>query len=224
MRAKQAQQKKERFYNPDVDGWKYRNNKNTEETADSDSKNVSIESEERSVSPIDDNSHKTTIKKNFEFFNWTLSFTKNVVQACFILFLIVNIFIAAMITYIFFTTRQAVALEIYISEVYKMFITVIGGYIIKSTTENTIKIVFSVLSDWLEKKYGIEGRLKEPEDVTDTIIFTGNRPTPNTGALVDGGSSADEFTDYGSDPDDVDEDECEEENTGYKAGQDESGE
>ena len=174
---------KKRFYTPDVDGWKFHNDKNTEETADSDS----IDREE--ISPVSDNTQKTTIKKHFEFFNWTLSFTKNVVQACFILFLIVNIFIAAMITYVYINTRQVVALEIYISEIFNMFITVIGGYIIKSTTENTIKIVFSVLSDWLEKKYGIEGRLKEPEEESDTFIFTGNRPTPQSGVLADGSSA-----------------------------------
>ena len=174
---------KKRFYTPDVDGWKFHNDKNTEDTADSDA----VDGEERS--PVSDNTQKTTIKKHFEFFNWTLSFTKNVVQACFILFLIVNIFIAAMITYVYINTRQVVALEIYISEIFNMFITVIGGYIIKSTTENTIKIVFSVLSDWLEKKYGIEGRLKEPEEESDTYIFTGNRPTPQSGVLVDGSST-----------------------------------
>ena len=94
-----------------------------------------------------------------------------------------------MITYVYISTKQVVALEIYISEIFNMFITVIGGYIIKSTTENTIKIVFSVLSDWLEKKYGIQDRLKEPEEESDTYIFTGNRPTPQTGVLADGSST-----------------------------------
>lgn len=178
---------KERFYQPDIDGWKFLKKKkddtNNEENVEE------IDKEESDVlTPVPSDKQQVTVKKHFEFFNWTLSFTKNVVQACFILFLIVNLFIAIMITYVYLTTKQVVALEIYISEVYNMFITVIGGYIIKSTTENTIKIVFSVLSDWLEKKYGIEGRLKEPEEESDTYIFTGNRPTPQTGVLADGGT------------------------------------
>ena len=170
-----------RFYNPDVDSWKYNDDKKKEESE---------------LSPISDDSQKNVVKKHFEFFNWTLSFTKNVVQACFILFLIVNIFIAGMITYVYLKSQQVIALEIYINEIFNMFITVIGGYIIKSTTENTIKIVFSVLSDWLEKKYGIEDRLKEPEDEPDTYIFTGERPTPQSGILADG--SCNESGDMGN--------------------------
>jgi hypothetical protein len=194
---------KTRFYVPDINIWKYKDKDNKEE----------------SISPIDDKTQETTVKKRFEFFDWTLSFTKNVVQACFILFLIVNLFIAGMITYVYFKSKQVIALEIYISEVYNMFITVIGGYIIKSTTENTIKIVFSVLSDWLEKKYGIEGRLKEPEEESDTYIFTGNKPTPNTGILADGNDNPNEFMDYTMDDDSDDEEVAD-----YKSGEDESGE
>jgi hypothetical protein len=194
---------KTRFYVPDINIWKYKDKDNKEE----------------SISPIDDKTQETTVKKRFEFFDWTLSFTKNVVQACFILFLIVNLFIAGMITYVYFKSKQVIALEIYISEVYNMFITVIGGYIIKSTTENTIKIVFSVLSDWLEKKYGIEGRLKEPEEESDTYIFTGNKPTPNTGILADGNDNPNEYMDYT-----MDEDSDDEEVADYKSGEDESGE
>jgi hypothetical protein len=194
---------KTRFYVPDINIWKYKDKDNKEE----------------SISPIHDKSQETTVKKRFEFFDWTLSFTKNVVQACFILFLIVNLFIAGMITYVYFKSKQVIALEIYISEVYNMFITVIGGYIIKSTTENTIKIVFSVLSDWLEKKYGIEGRLKEPEEESDTYIFTGNKPTPNTGILADGNDNPNEYMDYTMDDDSDDE-----EVSDYKSGEDESGE
>ena len=33
-----------------------------------------------------------------------------------------------------------------------MFISVIGGYIIKAGVENSIKISFSVISDYLDKK------------------------------------------------------------------------
>jgi hypothetical protein len=213
-----ANKDKQRFFIPNINIWKY---KNIKETTNNDTNTEDVEDKESEDSPIDNTTHKNTVKKNFEFFNWTLSFTKNVVQACFILFLIVNIFISVMITYIFFTTKQVVALEIYINEIFNMFITVIGGYIIKSTTENTVKIVFSVLSDWLEKKYGITNRLKEPEEVSDTYVFTGNNPTPNTGILADGNNNPNEFMDYTMDEDSDDEESGEVE---YKAGEDESGE
>lgn len=165
---------KKRFFKPNINEWKYKTDKSEDTTSVT---STSTDSEEDLK--VSDQVQSTTVKKRFEFFNWTLSFTKNVVQACFILFLIVNIFIAAMITYIYFTTQQIVALETYISEVYNMFITVIGGYIIKSATENTVKIVFSVLSDWLEKKYGIEDRLKEPEDPDPVFIVGDGAPNPN---------------------------------------------
>ena len=141
--------KRKKFYDPNTN-WKY---------IDNDKINTS----EKVKRDINDN-NEDTVQKHFEFFNWSLSFTKNVVRACFILFLIVNIFITAMITVVFFTTQEITALETYITEVYNMFVTVIGGYIIKSAAENTVKIVFSVLSEWLEKKYGVKHKSIESED------------------------------------------------------------
>ena len=145
------------YFNPDISKWKQK--ENTPDT-----------------SIIDDNTHKKNIMKHFEFFDWTISFTKNVVMAAFVLFILANIFITAMISIIFICSQQITALEAYIDKVYEMFITVIGGYIIKSATENTVKIVFSVLSDWLEKKYGIKDRLKEPEEKEPFIIVGGENP------------------------------------------------
>lgn len=120
-----------RYFKPDKKAWKYTNENNA------------ITEEEKSES----------IQKHFKFFNWTLSFTKNAVQVSFILFVIANIFIMAIATYSFLTTGALVGFETYINRVFDMFINVIGGYIIKSTMENTMKIGFSVLSDWLDYKY-----------------------------------------------------------------------
>jgi hypothetical protein len=55
-------------------------------------------------------------------------------------------------------------LETYINNVFAMFENVIGGYIIKSATENALKITMSVLSDYVEKKYGTSLIKIEHED------------------------------------------------------------
>ena len=93
-----------------------------------------------------------TVHNSFKFFNWTISFTKNVVQVAFIIFVIANIFIMSMITANFIRFGELSSLDTYINEIYNMFIVVIGGYIIKAGVENTAKISFSVISDYLEKK------------------------------------------------------------------------
>ena len=113
----------------------------------------------------DDHEKDKAVDKNFKFFNWTISFTKNVVQVAFIIFVIANVFIMGMITWNFVRSGELYSIDTYINEVFNMFITVIGGYIIKSATENSIKISFSVISDYLDKKLNIEREnLPEPSD------------------------------------------------------------
>ena len=120
----------------------------------------------------DDHEKDRSVDKNFKFFNWTISFTKNVVQVAFIIFVIANIFIMGMITWNFVQSGELYSIDTYINEVFNMFVTVIGGYIIKSATENSIKISFSVISDYLDKKLNIErDNLPEPSDV-DSNEFT----------------------------------------------------
>ena len=113
----------------------------------------------------DDHEKDKAVDKNFKFFNWTISFTKNVGQVAFIIFVIANVFIMGMITWNFVRSGELYSIDTYINEVFNMFITVIGGYIIKSATENSIKISFSVISDYLDKKLNIEREnLPEPSD------------------------------------------------------------
>ena len=114
---------------------------------------------------ISDNDKDKSIKKHFEFFNWTLSFTKNCVQACFILFVIANLFIVGLITVNFVYNNQLVGIETYITEMFNMFVVVVGGYIVKAAIENSVKITMSVLSDWLIKRYKIKNN--EMNETTD---------------------------------------------------------
>jgi hypothetical protein len=104
---------------------------------------------------VDDNTKNESIDKGFKFFNWTLSFTKNVVQVAFIIFVIANLFIMGMIIWHYVRMGELYPMDTYIDRIFEMFIAVIGGYIIKSAVENSIRISFSVINDYLEKKLQI---------------------------------------------------------------------
>ena len=115
---------------------------------------------------VDDNDKNKTVKDSFKFFNWTLSFTKNVVQVAFIIFVIANIFIMGMIIWHYVRTAELYSMDTYIDRIFEMFIAVIGGYIIKSAVENSIRISFSVINDYLEKKLQIQME----KDNTETLV------------------------------------------------------
>ena len=119
---------------------------------------------------VDDNDKNKAIGEGFKFFNWTLSFTKNVVQVAFILFVIANIFIMGMIIWHNIRTGELYSMDTYIDRVYEMFIAVIGGYIVKSAIENSIRISFSVINDYLEKKL----QLQIEKENTETLQAEGD--------------------------------------------------
>lgn len=146
------------LYKPKISEWKMakKSKKDTDTETNNSVNNKGVSDDEKASS----------VKKHFEFFNWTLSFTKNVVQASFILFVAANIFICVMMTISYFTSYQMMALDTYINKIFDMFISVIGGYIIKSATENTMKIGFSVLSDWVDHKYKFKDTDSSSDDYT----------------------------------------------------------
>lgn len=113
---------------------------------------------------VEESTKEETIHNSFKLFNWTLSFTKNVVQIAFIIFVFANIFIMSMIVANFIRFGELSSLDTLINEIYNMFIVVIGGYIIKSGVENSIKISFSVISDYLEKRNGITSDTSSEEN------------------------------------------------------------
>ena len=125
-----------RFFNPSISVWKF---------------NKKPEAEETGV--IKNKEKDKTIRETVKFFDWQLSFTKTCVQIAFIIFVLANIYILTLISINFYMSNDITLLDTYINNVFTMFVDVIGGYIIKSATENGLKIVMSVFSDYVEKKY-----------------------------------------------------------------------
>jgi hypothetical protein len=68
----------------------------------------------------------------------------------------VNIFILVMTSINFALTNELLFIDTLITESYGMLRDVIAAYIIKAATENSLRIGFSVLSDYLDKKYDIK--------------------------------------------------------------------
>lgn len=128
-----------RFFKPSIASWKY---------VDNDKGGTVVKGN------ISKNEKDASIRQSKKFFDWQLSFTKTCVQIAFIIFVIANLFILAIMTINFYITGTIDLLEGYTNNVFSMFENVIGGYIIKSATENALKITMSVLSDYVEKKYG----------------------------------------------------------------------
>jgi hypothetical protein len=146
-----------RFFKPSIASWKYR--------------------EEPEVKDLISREEKyNTIRQNVKFFDWQLSFTKTCVQIAFIIFVIANLFILTIMTINFIINNSIEMLEGYTNNVFAMFENVIGGYIIKSATENALKIVMSVMSDYVERKYGSallsKDTLDNPEEFCESGIDT----------------------------------------------------
>jgi hypothetical protein len=61
-----------------------------------------------------------------------------------------------MIIWHYLKSGELYSMDTFIDRVYEMFIAVIGGYIVKSAIENSIRITFSVISDYLDKKTALQ--------------------------------------------------------------------
>ena len=142
------------FYQPNVDSWKYIDGKRPGST---------VVGASRKSNTISEEEMGDTVKKGKSFFDWTLSFTKTIVQVAFLLFVFMNIFFVAVICVDYYKNGMLNYIDLLINQVYGMFVNVIGGYIIKSATENSIKIAFSVISQYLETKYGVSGSPGGPD-------------------------------------------------------------
>lgn len=124
-----------RFFKPSIDVWKFKKEEKEEKGL--------IKTKEKDKS----------IRETVKFFDWQLSFTKTCVQIAFIIFVLANIYILTLMSINFYMSNEIALLDTYINNVFSMFVDVIGGYIIKSATENSLKIVMSVFSDYVERKY-----------------------------------------------------------------------
>lgn len=157
-----------RFFTPNKKLWKIIHNTNkvvNEYKSSASSKKMAFKAEEdreEQLERIVDNSN--------QLMDFALSFTKTVVRLSFVLFMVVNVYILIMITINYFQTLQLSYLDTLITESYGMLRDVIAAYIIKAATENSLKIVFSVLSDFLDRKYNIDLD-KEPADEFDDPYY-----------------------------------------------------
>lgn len=92
---------------------------------------------------------KQTIITHNSFLNWVQETSKKIVTVTFIIFVLVNIFAVAMIL-----VTNGVNLEILISETHMTFREVIGGYFIKAALENSLKIGGSIVSKYIDNRFG----------------------------------------------------------------------
>lgn len=108
--------------------------------------------------------------KSLSFFGWIQEFSKKIVSITFVIFVVINLFVLAAITISYFNSGDLLYLETLLTEIHQTFRDVIGGYIIKSATENAIKIGGGVLEKYLEY------RLKFKYNITGAIDFDKHAP------------------------------------------------
>jgi len=135
-----------RFFTPNINSWKYI-------PADVKIKKKRIKS---TALKLSEEEKEAMIDNSTRLVDFAVSFTKTVVRISFLLFVVVNVFILTMTTINYFQTGELLFLDTLIAESYGMLRDVIAAYIIKAATENSLRIGFSVLSDFLDKKYNID--------------------------------------------------------------------
>lgn len=141
---------KQRFFTPDINKWKYvDSDKPTNNQQVLGASNISSRG-----GKITEREKDKLIRSNVKFVDWSLSFSKNCIQLSFIIFLIANIFVIVGLSLNYFQMGALMYFDTYITEVYGMMRDVIGVYIIKTCLENSFKITMSVVSDYIDKKYG----------------------------------------------------------------------
>lgn len=161
---------KVRFFKPDIDKWKF---------IDEDHDGI----DDRDETDITDGEKNSVVKGSFRLVNWNLSFAKNCIQACFLLFLIANLFIFTLLTIDFIRNGVLNYFDTYITEVFGLMRDTIGVYIIKSCLENSFKITMSVLSDYIDKKYGYKlDPNHSSDDPNKTTIVIGDKTNTVVGA------------------------------------------
>lgn len=101
---------------------------------------------------LSNSSNNSQIIKSIEFLSWAQEFSKIIVLVTFILFFVSNVFVLIMITFQFITTNEIMSIDTYIAEVHSTFREIIGGYLLKATFENVIKIGGGYLKSHMESK------------------------------------------------------------------------
>lgn len=105
------------------------------------------------------------------FFIWIQEFSKKIVSITFFIYVIINIFVLAMLCLQYYNSGELGYIDTIIAETNQTFRDVIGGYIIKAATENAIKIAGSVITKYMDyrlyKKYGIETDCNDEDEIPD---------------------------------------------------------
>lgn len=146
-----------RFFTPDINTWKYVSTPELFSAPKPKKKRRLFRGSKKNYrSSIEESRLDKIINNSTEMVDFSISFTKTVVRISFILFVAVNIFILIMTSINFALTNELLFIDTLITESYGMLRDVIAAYIIKAATENSLRIGFSVLSDYLDKKYDIK--------------------------------------------------------------------
>lgn len=146
-----------RFFTPDINTWKYVSTPELFSAPKLKKKRRLFRGSKKNYrSSIEESRLDKIINNSTEMVDFSISFTKTVVRISFILFVAVNIFILIMTSINFALTNELLFIDTLITESYGMLRDVIAAYIIKAATENSLRIGFSVLSDYLDKKYDIK--------------------------------------------------------------------
>lgn len=103
-----------------------------------------------------------SINNSNKFFNWVQSFTKKIVTVTFLLFVIFQIFNLILI-YMEYRNGELMYLDTFITESNETFRVVIGGYIVKAACENTVKIISSIITKYMNYKYNQSDDIEEEE-------------------------------------------------------------
>lgn len=152
-----------RFFTPDIAAWKYVQAK---------PQKFRIGKRKKfGFAGINDSNFDKMINNSTELVDFAISFTKTVVRISFVLFVIVNLYILTMLSISYFQTNELMYIDTLITESYGMLRDVIAAYIIKAATENSLRIAFSVLSDYLDKKYDIKVKPNQDDDYNEYDNF-----------------------------------------------------
>lgn len=186
-----------RYFTPDVNSWKYVNQP-TKNTRLKSTNILTRKNKKMKRVKLSDDKLEDMINNSTEMFDFAVSFTKTVVRISFVLFVVVNVFIMAMTTISFFATNQLMYIDTLITESYGMLRDVIAAYIIKAGTENALRIGFSVLSDYVDKKYDIKIKPNHnedddydnydvPDDIIDNVDPSDDEDPSGDDDFMDGG-------------------------------------
>ncbi len=111
-------------------------------------------------------------KKHLGMMDWIQEFSKKIVAVTFVIFVVVHIYILAMMTVKYLMSGDLEDMTNLLSETHLTFREVIGGYIIKAAAENVLKVSGGILEKYLGIKYANK---EQEEDLNEEEIYSDTR-------------------------------------------------